>query len=94
MSELIPSIPLITGMLVGLIGAAGAGFFVYGAALYLNAAEDVGQLQRGRAAMRYAFAAFALALVAFGAADLLVEPDAALPAPPALLDAQPLHIGR
>jgi len=94
MFELIPSIPLVTGMLVGLVGAAGAGFFVYGAALYLNAAADLEQQQRGRAAMRYAFAAVVVALVAFGAADLLVNPDAALPAPPALLDAQPLHIGR
>lgn len=83
MFELIPSIPLVTGILLGLAVAVGAGYFVYGAALYLNAAADLEQQQRGRAAMRYAFAAFALALVGFGAADLLVEPDAALP----------LHIG-
>ncbi len=94
MLELVPSIPLTTGILLGLAIAVGAGYFVYGAVLYLNAAADLVLRQRGRAAMRYAFAAFALALVAFGAADLLVDTGALPPAPPALIDAQPLHPGR
>ncbi|MCY3558640.1 MAG: hypothetical protein OXH13_08360 [Chloroflexi bacterium] len=91
MSELIPSIPLITGILLGLAIAVGAGYFVYGAVLYLNASADLVLRQRGRTAMRYAFAAFALALVAFGATDLLVDTGAL---PPASIDVQPLHLGR
>lgn len=93
MLELFPPIPLIAGMLLGLAVAVGAGYFVYGAVLYLNAAADLEQQLRGRAAMRYAFAAFALALVAFSAAGLLVDTGALPPAPPVLLDTQPLHPG-
>ena len=79
MSELALSIPLVTGVLVALAATIGAGYIVFGATLYLTAAERR-QRRGGRAAMLFGLAGLAFALAAFGLAELLLDPAAALPA--------------
>ena len=84
MSELIPSIPLFTALLVGLAGAFGAGYFAYGAALYLTAGGAAWAVERGKRTMLAALLALAIALAVFGAAQLAIDPS-----PPELLPALP-----
>lgn len=73
MSELIQSIPLFTGLLVGLAGVFGAGYFAYGAALYLTAAGAGEQADGGKRVMLTALLALAVALAAFSAAELAID---------------------
>ena len=87
MFDLTTFIPALSGMLVGVAGAVGAGVLSYGAMLWLSAPDDARQRRRGKTAMRYALVLLAVALAAFGAAELLLDPAAA-PTLPA--DAQPV----
>ena len=73
MSELIQSIPLFTALLVGLAGVFGAGCFAYGAALYLTAGGASGQADSGKRTMLTALLAVAIAVAAFGAAELAID---------------------
>ncbi len=85
MSELVQSIPLFTALLVALAGAFGAGYFAFGATLYVTAAGASGQAESGKRAMLTALLAVAIAVAGFGSAELVIGAAAqpALPlAPP------------
>ena len=89
MESLTQTISNLVGILMGLVGAVGAGFFVYGAYLYLTASGAPHQMERGKSAMMTAIAGIVLALVAYGIVELVmnavVDPviDPSLPEPEA-----------
>ena len=86
MESLTQTISNIVGILMGLVGAVGAGFFVYGAYQYLTAGGAPHQMERGKSAMMTAMAVI-MALVAYGIVELVmaavVDPviDPSLPEP-------------
>ena len=73
MEQLTQTISNLVGILVGLVGAVGVGFFVYGAYLYLTASGAPHQMERGKSAMITALAGIVLALVAYGIVDLVMN---------------------
>ncbi|MCY3602070.1 MAG: hypothetical protein OXH12_03235 [Chloroflexi bacterium] len=83
MEDLVQTISNIVGILLGLVGAVGVGFFIYGAYLYLTASGAPHQMERGKSAMMTALAGIVLAMVAFGivevvmgaVVDPVVDPD-------------------
>ena len=87
LENLTQTISNIVGILMGLVGAVGAGFFVYGAYQYLTAGGAPHQMERGKSAMMTAIAGIVLALVAYGIVELVmnavVDPviDPTLPEP-------------
>ena len=89
LESLTQTISNLVGILMGLVGAVGAGFFVYGAYQYLTAGGAPHQMERGKSAMMTAIAGIVLALVAYGIVELVmnavVDPvinvDDALPEP-------------
>ena len=89
MEELTQTISNLVGILLGLVGAVGVGFFVYGAYLYLTASGAPNQMERGKSAMMTAIAGIVLALVAYGVVELVmgavvdpaIDVDKALPEP-------------
>ena len=87
MEQLTQTISNIVGVLLGLVGAVGVGFFVYGAYLYLTASGAPNQMERGKSAMMTAIAGVVLALVAYGVVEVVmnavVDPavDIDVPAP-------------
>ncbi len=91
MEDLTQTISNLVGILLGLVGAVGVGFFVYGAYLYLTASGAPHQMERGKSAMMTAIAGIVLALVAYGVVELVmgavvdpaVEVKDALPEPSA-----------
>ena len=91
MEELTQTISNLVGILLGIVGAVGVGFFIYGAYLYLTASGAPHQMERGKSAMMTALAGIVLALVAYGVVELVmnavVDPgidiDDALPEPQA-----------
>ena len=96
MEDLVQTISNLVGILLGLVGAVGAGFFVYGAYLYLTASGAPHQMERGKSAMMTALAGIVLALVAFGIVELVMSAVVApgvtpgeLPAPGAQHPTQP-----
>ncbi len=50
MEDLTQTISNLVGILLGLVGAVGVGFFVYGAYLYLTASGAPHQMERGKSA--------------------------------------------
>ena len=69
------------GILLGVVGAVGVGFFIYGAYLYLTAsAERRNQMERGKSAMMTALAGIVLALVAYGVVELVMNAVVGSPA--------------
>ncbi len=90
MEQLTQTISNLVGILLGVVGAVGVGFFIYGAYLYLTA-SGAPQMERGKSAMMTALAGIVLALVAYGVVELVmnavVDPgidiDKALPEPEA-----------
>ena len=72
MEDLTQTISNIVGILLGLVGAVGVGFFVYGAYLYLTASGAPHQMERGKSAMMTAIAGIVLALVAYGVVELVM----------------------
>ena len=88
MEQLTQTVSNLVGILMGMVGAVGAGFFVYGAYLYLTASGAPNQMERGKSAMMTAIAGIVLALLAYGVVELVmnavVDPAVtieALPAP-------------
>ena len=73
MEQLTQTISNIVGILLGVVGAVGVGFFVYGAYLYLTASGAPHQMERGKAAMMTAVAGVVLAMVAYGVVELVVN---------------------
>ena len=61
------------GILLGVVGAIGVGFFIYGAYLYLTASGAPHQMERGKSAMMTALAGVVLALVAYGVVELVMN---------------------
>ena len=72
MEDLVQTISNIVGILLGLVGAVGVGFFIYGAYLYLTASGAPHQMERGKSAMMTALAGIVLAMVAFGIVELVI----------------------
>ncbi len=92
MEQLTQTISNLVGILTGLGGAAAAGYFVFGAYLYLTASGAPHQMERGKAAMMTALAGVVLMMVAYGIVDLVINavenpavtpdlPDPATPTP-------------
>ena len=73
MEQLTQTISNLVGILLGLVGAVGVGFFVYGAYLYLTASGAPHQMERGKSAMMTAVAGIVLAMVAYGIVDLVMN---------------------
>lgn len=65
MEQLTQTISNIVGILMGIVGAVGVGFFVYGAFLYLTAGGAPHQMDKGKSAMLTALAGVVLALLAY-----------------------------
>ena len=51
MEDLTQTISNLVGILLGIVGAVGVGFFIYGAYLYLTASGAPHQMERGKSAM-------------------------------------------
>ena len=92
MEQLTQTISNLVGILIGFAGAIGAGYFVYGAYLYLTASGAPHQMERGKSAMVTAVMGIVLILVAYGIVDLVMSavvnpavtpnvPDPATPTP-------------
>ncbi len=73
MADLIQTISNLVGILLGVVGAIGAGYFVFGAYQYLTASGAPHQMERGKSAMLTALAGIVLALVAFGVVELVID---------------------
>ena len=86
MEQLTQTISNLVGILLGLVGAVGVGFFVYGAYLYLTASGAPHQMERGKSAMMTAIAGIVLAMVAYGVVDLVMNAVVNPPVTPNLPD--------
>ena len=73
MEQLTQTISNLVGILLGVVGAVGVGFFIYGAYLYLTASGAPHQMERGKSAMMTALAGIVLALVAYGVVELVMN---------------------
>ena len=73
MEQLTQTISNLVGILLGLVGAVGVGFFIYGAYLYLTASGAPHQMERGKSAMMTALAGIILAMVAYGVVELVIN---------------------
>ncbi len=73
MAQLTQTISNLVGILLGVVGAVGVGFFVYGAYLYLTASGAPHQMERGKSAMLTAVAGIVLAMVAYGIVGLVMN---------------------
>ena len=73
MEQLTQTISNLVGILLGVVGAVGVGFFVYGAYLYLTASGAPHQMERGKSAMMTAVAGVVLAMVAYGVVELVMN---------------------
>ena len=91
MDDLTQTISNLVGILLGVVGAIGVGYFIYGSYLYLTASGAPHQMERGKSAMMTSLAGIVLAMVAYGIVDLVigavVEPtvDPEVPDPTAWL---------
>ena len=90
MGDLTQTISNLVGILLGLVGVVGVGYFIYGAYLYLTASGAPNQMERGKSAMMTALAGIVLAMVAYGVVELVmnavvgtnVDPSVPDPTPP------------
>ncbi len=73
MEQLTQTISNLVGILLGIVGVVGVGFFVYGAYLYLTASGAPHQMERGKSAMMTALAGIILAMVAFGVVEVVMN---------------------
>ena len=73
MEQLTQTISNLVGILLGVVGAIGVGFFIYGAYLYLTASGAPHQMERGKSAMMTALAGVVLAMVAYGVVELVMN---------------------
>ena len=65
MEQLTQTISNLVGILLGVVGVVGVGFFVFGAYMYLTASGAPQQMERGKSAMMTALAGIILAMVAY-----------------------------
>ena len=72
MEDLVQTISNLVGILLGVVGAIGVGYFIYGSYLYLTASGAPHQMERGKSAMMTALAGIVLAMVAYGIVDLVI----------------------
>ena len=86
MDELTQTISNLVGILLGIVGAVGVGFFVYGAYMYLTASGAPNQMERGKSAMMTALAGIILAMVAYGVVELVMDAVVGSPVDPNLPD--------
>ena len=74
MGDLTQTISNLVGILLGLVGVVGVGYFIYyGAYMYLTASGAPNQMERGKSAMMTALAGIVLALVAYGVVELVIN---------------------
>ena len=73
MEQLTQTISNLVGLLLGLVGTVGVGFFIYGAYLYLTASGAPHQMERGKSAMMTSLAGIVLAMVAYGLVALVIN---------------------
>ena len=73
MEDLVQTISNLVGILLGVVGAIGVGYFIYGSYLYLTASGAPHQMERGKSAMMTALAGIVLAMVAFGIVELVID---------------------
>ena len=73
MEQLTQTISNLVGIMMGLVGAVGVAFFIYGAYLYLTASGAPHQMERGKSAMMTALAGIVLAMVAYGIVELVMN---------------------
>ncbi len=73
MDDLTQTISNLVGILLGLVGVVGVGYFIYGAYMYLTASGAPNQMERGKSAMMTALAGIVLALVAYGVVELVIN---------------------
>ena len=86
MDDLTQTISNLVGILLGIVGAVGVGFFVYGAYMYLTASGAPHQMERGKSAMMTALAGIILAMVAYGVVELVMDAVVGSPVDPDLPD--------
>ena len=82
METLTQTISNLTGILMGLVGVVAAGFFVYGAYLYLTASGAPHQMERGKSAMMTVLVGVVLALVAYAVIELVMNAVVGSPVTP------------
>ena len=73
MEQLTQTISNLVGILLGVVGVVGVGFFVFGAYQYLTASGSPQQMERGKSAMMTAIAGVVLAMVAYGVVELVMN---------------------
>ena len=73
MEQLTQTISNLVGILLGVVGVVGVGFFVFGAYQYLTASGSPQQMERGKSAMTTAIAGVVLAMVAYGVVELVMN---------------------
>ena len=86
MEDLTQTISNLVGILLGIVGVVGVGFFIYGAYLYLTASGAPHQMERGKSAMMTALAGIVLALVAYGVVELVIDAVVGNPVNPDIPD--------
>ena len=89
MEELTQTISNLVGILLGIVGVVGVGFFIYGAYLYLTASGAPNQMERGKSAMMTALAGIVLAMVAYGVVELVMNAVVGSPVDPTIPDPTP-----
>ena len=82
MEALTQTISNLVGILLGIVGAVGVGFFIYGAYMYLTASGAPHQMERGKSAMMTALAGIVLAMVAYGIVELVMNAVVGSPVAP------------
>ncbi len=86
MEELTQTISNLVGILLGIVGVVGVGFFIYGAYMYLTASGAPHQMERGKSAMTSALAGIVLAMVAYGVVELVMNAVVGNPVDPTIPD--------
>ena len=76
----------LVGILLGIVGVVGVGFFIYGAYMYLTASGAPNQMERGKSAMMTALAGIVLAMVAYGVVELVMDAVVGAPVDPNVPD--------
>ena len=84
MENLTQTISNLVGVMLGIVGAVGVGFFVYGAYMYLTASGAPHQMEKGKSAMMTALAGIILAMVAYGVVELVMNAVVGNPVDPTI----------
>ena len=84
MENLTQTISNLVGIMLGIVGAVGVGFFVYGAYMYLTASGAPHQMEKGKSAMMTALAGIILAMVAYGVVELVMNAVVGNPVDPSI----------